>query len=217
MSEKKLICEICGKKLNQEESNVIDDEDRVLCDYCYAHDTESAAITYPNEKVKYIGDYRNDTDGDFTLKYNRLDGWRGYYTFECHNGWVQLHIGELISEHHSQQLMSAIVEDFTELLKAHKIQYATGIAVTSNVFCSNGYFFVKANDFPLAHLLLAQVKTENGYDDPKWRKGILFPEDVGDRLRALFAKVGIDAKDDGDILKALQEDLSVVDRVMGVK
>lgn len=155
MTRKKLVCVDCGiKESNQVQVNLIADG-RAVCNSCESadRDTPKAWVKYvgyggSDDEDSYpitIGEYFNDTDGEFEVKYHRTDGWRGYYV-PVSKDWVNVVGDNILSDSDDSRDLKTFDKEVLRLFKEAKIRAARIVCSSSNLF-SNGYdlFIPKAD------------------------------------------------------------------------
>jgi len=94
-------CYICGKKLRKSDVYLGDIgtplEGKPLCEECYYESEPCATVYYGEEDTPYIiSEARNETDGDFRVKWHSTDPWRGYYEVES-DKYSLVNIAELLA------------------------------------------------------------------------------------------------------------------------
>ncbi len=202
------ICEICEQKIDEEVGNYALGDPKTthagkpICDTCFYEDEPNATILYGhNDEPQVITSCRNETDGDFWVRWISTDPWRGYYEVES-DSFVRVNTAELLSGHDSEKMLADFDKKIKSAFKDANIGYARVFARSSNVFYTNFELFVRRDQIFLAHLMVMKVKQEIGYDDPKWYRNIIFDEDALKTLTKLFPERRI--KCDSDALKVVE-------------
>lgn len=94
-----------------------------------------------DEDIHTIGNYHNDTEGDFWVTWHSTDAWRGYYDVESKK-WTNVHSDNILSYSEDSEDLKKFDEALQDALVAKHIEFARVFTRSSNVF-SNGYdFFV---------------------------------------------------------------------------
>jgi hypothetical protein len=178
-------------------------EGKPLCESCYFEDDTAATVYYNRDERPYvISETRNETDGDFSVRWRGIDPWRGYYETKSDKySWVNT--AELLSYHESEEMWEDFDERIRELFDDHGIEYARVFARSSNLFYNNYDLYVKKDQEFLGRLLVAKTKAEVDYDNPKWYRNIVFDEDALNKLSQLFPERQI--KTDYDATRLVEE------------
>jgi len=77
-------CHVCEKNLRRSQAYFGDEgtplEGKPLCEECYYDDEPCTTIFYGKDDTPYIiSETRNETDGEFRVRWHSTDPWRGYY------------------------------------------------------------------------------------------------------------------------------------------
>jgi ribosome-binding protein aMBF1 (putative translation factor) len=200
-------CYVCGKKIRKSQAYVGDEgaplEGKNLCEDCYYEDEPCATVLYSKDDTPYIISHaRNETEGEFKVKWHSTDPWRGYYETESDN-YALVNTAELLAYHESEKMLKSFDERVRELFDEHGIEYARVFARSSNVFYQNYDFYVRKDQALLASLLVAKAKSEVDYDNPKWYRNIVFDEFALKKLTELFPEREI--KTNYDAVKLVEE------------
>jgi len=201
-------CNACGKRIKKNEGHYVGDngtfyEGKILCESCYLEYEPCAVVYYSGDDHPYvISETRNETGGDFRLKWHSIDPWRGYYETESEK-YVLVNTAELLADHESEKMLKEFDKRIREVFDTFGLDYARVFARTSNVFCQNYDLYVKKNQALLAHFLVERVKKEVDYDNPKWYRNIVFSEEALNLLKELFPERKIET--DYDALKLLED------------
>lgn len=168
---KMIQCIECEEMVDKDDDYGIFAEDGYVCGDCYDYDREYAMhVTIYNEYdlnydgyhndddgiVCLIGDYINETGGEFDKKYVALDGWRGYNEATS-NMWTCVHEDASLAFSQNALDLEIFYEQFQDLMKACALPYAVVVAPTSNVFCTNVDFFVKNEDVETVKDLISDL------------------------------------------------------------
>jgi len=200
-------CSICGKKLKREEIYYGDVctyyEGKPLCESCYFENEPVAIVYYGKDETPYIiSEVRNETAGDFTVRWKSIDPWRGYYESKSEK-YVLVNTAELLAYHQSEEILKKFDERIRELFDEYGIDYARVLTRSSNVFCQNYDLYVRENWALLGKILVEKVKTEVDYSNPKWYRNIIFDENALIKLAEFFPEKKI--KTDYDAFELMKE------------
>jgi len=203
-------CVACGSKIEKNEVYHGDEgtlyEGKPVCESCYDEDEPAATVFYNrNEQPLVISGTRNETSGNFGVKWYATDPWRGYYE-TCSDVYSLVNSAELLAYHESERMLKEFDARIRGLFDEHGIEYARVFSKTSNVFYQNYDLYVKKDQILPAVLLVARAKSEVNYDDPKWSKNIVFNENTLRRLADLFPERKIETDFDAvELIKELHE------------
>lgn len=200
-------CSLCDERVKRSETYFGDEgtfyEGKPLCESCYYEDERCATIIYSKDEQPYIiSKTRNETEGDFRVRWHSTDPWRGYYETSSEK-YSLVNTAELLAYHESEKMLKDFDERIRELFDEHNIEYARIFARSSNVFYQNYDLYVKRDRALLAGLLVTKAKQEVGYDNPKWYRNIVFDESSLNKLVELFPEREI--KTDHDAVKLVEE------------
>jgi len=155
MSKKKqTICASCEGAIESEDELTYGDEGtedagKPLHENCKIDDeNEPCATVFPDgneEDRQVIGHSVNETGGEFTVKYIRTDGWRGYYEAESKE-YVKLHDDCALAYSEDQAELQKFDAELKETLRNQKVRFAVVVARTSNVFSAGVEYFVRKED-----------------------------------------------------------------------
>ena len=157
-------CYLCEKKLKRNEVYFGDLgtplEGKPLCEGCY-YDDEICAIVYygRNEEPYLITETRNETNGDFRVKWHSTDPWRGYFETSSEK-YSLVNTAELLAGHESEKMLKQFDERIRELFDEHGIDYARVFARSSNVFYQNYDLYVRKDQKDLADFLVDEEQPE---------------------------------------------------------
>jgi len=165
--ESEEVCVCCKEKL-AENADVYPAKEGMLCFGCYESETSQppATVIYgkDEDERKILGDYIDETDGEFVLSYHKTDGWRGYYEVAS-KIWTNVHSDAILAHSEDAGELENFDEKLQELLDAQNISYARVFTRTSNIFCSGYDFFVKKEDAQIVQALVFMLRAE--YRDPE--------------------------------------------------
>jgi len=200
-------CAICNERIKKSEEYFGDEgtfyEGKPLCETCYYEDEPCATVLYSKDDTPYIiSGTRNETEGNFRVKWHSTDPWRGYYETSSEK-YSLVNTAELLAWHESEKMLKDFDERIRGLFEEHGIDYARIFARSSNVFYQNYDLYVKKGQILLAGLLAVKVKQEVDYDNPKWYRNIVFNETALSKLTELFPEREI--KTDYDAVMLVEE------------
>jgi len=200
-------CYSCEKKLKRNEVYFGDLgtplEGKPLCEDCYYDDEICAIVYYGRDEEPYlITEARNETNGDFRVKWHSTDPWRGYFETSSEK-YSLVNTAELLAGHESEKMLKQFDERIRELFDEHGIDYARVFARSSNVFYQNYDLYVRKDQKNMADLLVAKAKSEVDYDNPKWYRNIIFDELTFRKLVKLFPEYKIET--DYDLFRLLEK------------
>ena len=200
-------CTVCDQRIRRSEAYFGDKdtlyEGKPLCETCYYEDEPCATVIYRKDDTPYIiSETRNETEGNFRVRWRSTDPWRGYYETSS-DKYSLVNTAELLAYHESEQMLKEFDERTRELFDEHEIEYARVFARSSNVFYQNYDLYAKKDQIFLAGLLVAKAKQEVDYDNPKWYHNIVFDETALIKLIELFPEYKI--KSDYDATKLVEE------------
>jgi len=160
-------CSICDERVKRSETYFGDEgtfyEGKPLCESCYYEDEPCATVIYSNDEQPYIiSETRNETEGDFRVKWHSTDPWRGYYEAMSEK-YSLVNTAELLAWHESEKMLKDFDERIRELFDEHEIDYARVFARSSNVFYQNYDIYVKRDQALLAGLLVTKAKNDVDY------------------------------------------------------
>jgi len=205
-------CAVCDTRIRKTEAYVADKgtplEGKSLCETCYYEDEPAATVFYGRDEQPYIiSEARNETEGDFSARWRSTDPWRGYYETKSEK-YALVNTAELLSYHESEKMLKDFDEKIKELFDEHGINYARVFARSSNVFYQNYDLYVKKDQTFLAGLLIAKVKNEVEYDNPKNYRNVVFDENTLSRISELFPEENIQTDYDAiNLLKKYENNL----------
>lgn len=200
-------CAACNDKIKRTQACFGDAgtfyEGKPLCETCYYEDEPCATVFYSKEDTPYIVSHtRDETEGDFKVKWHSTDLWRGYYETSSEK-YSLVNTAELLAYHESERMLKDFDQRIRELLEENGIDYARVFARSSNIFFQNYDLYVKKDQALIAQLLVAKAKNEVNYDNPKWYRSIVFDELSLSILVELFPERQI--RIDKDAVKLVEE------------
>jgi len=200
-------CAICDERIKKSDAHIGDEgtlyEGKPLCESCYYEDEPCATVIYSKDNTPYIiSGTRDETEGDFRVRWHSTDPWRGHYETTSEK-YSLVNTAELLAWHESEQMLKEFDEKVRELFDEHGIEYARVFARSSNVFYQNYDLYAKREQAFLASLLVTKAKSEVNYDDPKWYRNIVFDNEALTELAELFPEK--DIQTDHDAVKLVKE------------
>lgn len=200
-------CTICDQRIKNCETLFGDEgtpyEGKHLCESCYYEDEPAAIVFYNRDKQPHvISGTRNETDGDFSIRWHSTDPWRGYYETSSRE-YGLVNTAELLAGHKSERMVKDFDERIRKLFDEQEIDYARVFARSSNVFFQNYDLYVKRDKILPAALLVAKAKSDLDYSNPKWYRNIVFDESSLKRLADLFPEHQIET--DHDAVELVEE------------
>jgi len=149
-------CEVCEEEIEEED---LAQYDPPLCYDCLDMDRQYGATVkifnaddmydgYEGEDgsiVCCVGEYINETNDEFKMKYVHTDAWRGYVDITS-DDWTEVHDDVILSFSQDAMDLEEFYDEFREIMDAQLIPYAVAFCPTSNVFSVNMSFFTK-NEF----------------------------------------------------------------------
>jgi len=183
-------CSVCGNRIKKSDAYFGDErtfyEKKPLCETCYYEDEPCAVIYYnKNEEPCVISGTRNETEGDFSVKWQSTDPWRGHYETKSES-YSLINTAELLAWHESEEMLKHFDERIRELFDESGIEYARIFARSSNVFYQSYDLYVKKDQELVGRLLVAKAKAEVDYENPKWYRNIIFDDQALNKLTELF-------------------------------
>jgi hypothetical protein len=183
-------CSSCGNRIRKSDAYLGDErtfyENKPLCETCYCEDEPCAVIYYnKNEEPCVISGTRNETEGDFSVKWQSTDPWRGHYETKSES-YSLINTAELLAWHESEEMLKHFDERIRELFDESGIEYARIFARSSNVFYQSYDLYVKKDQELVGRLLVAKAKAEVDYENPKWYRNIIFDDQALNKLTELF-------------------------------
>jgi hypothetical protein len=144
-------CENCGASIRKRKGEAYYGdagtyyEGKPLCEACYYESEECAVVFYGGSDYAPLGeecpheisDSRNETDGEFTVKWVSTDPWRGYYEVES-KVYEKVHDDCILSGSVDAEQLKRFDRDLIRILEKLGVRYARVFARSSNVF-SQGY------------------------------------------------------------------------------
>jgi len=127
-------------------------EGKPLCEVCYYEDEPCATVIYGDDEYPHVISYtRNETDGDFRVRWVSTDPWRGYYEAES-DVYERLHDDCILAYSRDAEELKNFDEKIRELLDKLGIRYARVFTRSSNIFSTGYDLYVHRED----------LKGENG-------------------------------------------------------
>jgi len=148
-------CDSCSERFKNDELSELQDINgevtfEHVCEECKdiaISEAEANATVFYNqdESPHRITDYEDLTEGDFTVKYHRTDGWRGYFDVEPSDEWTPIHSDCILSYSADAEELKKFDDAFQAILAGKGIRYARVFTRTSNVFSTGYDFFVESS------------------------------------------------------------------------
>jgi len=104
-----------------------------------------------------VGEYIDETNGEFRFKYHKTDGWRGYYEPES-DEWTNIHSDCILSYSKDSHDLKEFDIEISEIIEQLGIPYAKVFSKTSNVFSTGYDLFVKNGDETLIEEKIEELK-----------------------------------------------------------
>jgi hypothetical protein len=129
----------------------------VECEEC----EPPATVFFSDDDYPHVvGNFINDTDGDFEVEWHNIDGWRGYYEVKS-DKWVKIHDDCILSGTEDSDELKKFDEELQECLKKLGIRYARVFTRMSNVFSMGYDFFVLKKDFKKVEKIIQVLSVVN--------------------------------------------------------
>jgi len=166
-------------------------EGQPICQGCFDTDLDEPCATVylgsDDEEPKLIGSCRNETDGDFSIRWHRTDPWRGYYEL-LSDTYTELFTDAILSGHESEEMLKRLYDRLMARLEAEDIGFARAFARSSNVFmtCLEIWIEKDLEKVLKAHIILSQIKDEVDFDNDLYKTGILIPRESLQQFKTLM-------------------------------
>ena len=165
-------------------------EGQPICQGCFDADLDDPSATVylgTDDEPKLIGSCRNETGGDFSVRWHRTDPWRGYYELLSDN-YTQLFTDAILSCHESEEMLKRLYDRLMERLEAEDIGFARAFARSSNVFmtCLEIWIEKDLEKVLKAQIILSQIKDEVDFDNELYKTGILIPRESLEQFKTLM-------------------------------
>lgn len=164
-------CVCCEEPFPEDE--LYPSDNGLVCDECYSNDQcEPCATVFFNDSDEpcTIGEYHNDTEGVFKVKWHSTDPWRGYYEAESEE-YQLMHDDCILSYSEDAEELKDFDTKLQTYCNERNIEYARVFARTSNIFSAGYDFFVKKTDVPkvedFLNLYAAVADLKRTYRDPE--------------------------------------------------
>ena len=164
--EEAKLCICCGSAVGSNDVYPNENGEGFLCESCWEHDRSEHVTTvrfsYDDDPLDFhtIGEYHNDTEGEFKVEWHSTDAWRGYSVIVPSEKWAKLHsdAGLMWSEDEKN------LADFDKLMRAKfkkaGIEWARVISPTSNIFCCGYDFYVEADKLEQAEEMVELLRRQ---------------------------------------------------------
>jgi hypothetical protein len=121
-----------------------------------------ATVFYGNDDEPHtVGNYHDDTEGDFDAKWHSTDAWRGYYEVEPSEKWEELHSDAILSMSEDEKELKEFDDNLRAELDSQGIPYARVFTRTSNVFSTGYNFYVKKGYAKKVEKLVEKLKEKH--------------------------------------------------------
>jgi len=166
-------------------------EGQPICQGCFDTDLDEPCATVylgsDDEEPKLIGSCRNETDGDFSVRWHSTDPWRGYYEL-LSDTYTQLYSDANLSGHESEEMLNKLYDRLMARLEAGDIGYTRAFARSSNVFmtCLEIWIEKDLEKVLKAQIILSQIKDEVDFDNELYKTGILIPRESLGQFKTLM-------------------------------
>lgn len=200
-------CSICEYDVSKKEAVYGEKgtpyEDKPLCKPCYYRAEQGAAVFYgSNDKASVMTKTRNETNGDFRLRWYGEDPIRGYYEAES-DSYEKVGRAHLLDGHESVRMVMSLDDRIKELYKENDLQYARVITMTSNPDVHNYGVFVQNEKASQGKDLAEKAKQDVDYNNPKWYRHIFFDDETFNTMEKLFPERKITT--DYDVVKLFND------------
>jgi hypothetical protein len=135
-----------GEMTEEELKQRLDDIAQGVLDDDYA-EPEATVFYDDSDEPHVIGEFTDDTEGDFDAKWHDSGGWRGYYEVSSKK-WKNVHTDTALSYSADESELKTFDDKLQAELKNKSIPFARVFSRTSNVFSTSYDFFVKRDDVP---------------------------------------------------------------------
>jgi len=188
------ICAICGEVILDEVYSgeaKTHYEGQPICQGCFDTDLDEPCATVclgsDDEEPKLIGSCRNETGGDFTVRWHSTDPWRGYYELFS-DSYTRLFTDAILSGHESEEMLKKLYDRLMDRLEAEDIGFARAFARSSNVFMTCLEIWIEKDLVKVlkAQIILSQTKDEVDFDNELYKTGILIPRDSLEQFKTLM-------------------------------
>jgi hypothetical protein len=127
MSGKKPIYECCEQEVEQTEVLYGDPgthyEGKPLCQSCYDSDEPIASVYFGDDDVpQYISHCRNETEGQFKVKWQPIDAWRGRHVVES-DEYANIFNYAILSYHESEEMLAKLNEGILKEFQERGIDF----------------------------------------------------------------------------------------------
>jgi len=180
-------------------------EGKPVCETCY-HQTEPVATLFydDDETPCFISSVRNDTEGQFWVRWHSTDPWRGYYELHA-SDYACVLSDAILAWHESEAMLKELNDRLMHEFGEADVSYVRAFLRTSNVFSTGLDFWVRNDPLSLlpAYAIVQRAKQDVGYDDPVYKTGILIPRETLTQVQQLVgSKNGIES--DNDLLRVVE-------------
>jgi len=121
-------------------------EGEPLCEFCYFEDEPCATVLYGDDDYPHVISHtRNETGGEFRVRWVSTDPWRGYYEAES-KIYVRLHEDCILAYSRDAEELKNFDEKVREILRKLGVRYARVFTRSSNLFSTGYDLFVHKDD-----------------------------------------------------------------------
>jgi hypothetical protein len=165
ITESKL-CICCDSAVGSNNCYSNENGDGFLCESCWDHDhsehTTVVRFSYDDDPLDAhtIGEYHNDTEGEFNVVWHRTDAWRGYSEIVPSEKWAKLHSDAGLSMSEDEKNLADFDKLIRAKLKKEGIEWARVISPTSNIFCCGYDFYVEADKLEQAEEMVELLRRQ---------------------------------------------------------
>jgi hypothetical protein len=150
MDKEKVRCISCEEMVDEDMASYSEKVDGFVCEGCLEHDEQYANTVIIHHKDEYdgyvnedgnsvcrVGEYIDETNGEFEFDYVRTDAWRGYYVAKSKQ-WINIHSDCILVGSGDSRELENFDEKIRNVLDKLELPYARVFSMSSNVF-SQGY------------------------------------------------------------------------------
>lgn len=162
-----------------------------ICQGCFDADLDEPCATVylgtDDDEPKLIGSCRNETDGDFTVRWHTTDPWRGYFEL-LSDTYTRLFTDAILSGHESEAMLKRLYDRLLARLEAEDIGFARAFARSSNLFmtCLEMWIEKDLGKMLKAQIILSQIKDEVDFNNDLYKTGILIPRESLQQFNTLM-------------------------------
>lgn len=209
-ANKALICACCESPIGKGQVLYGDPdtyyENKPLCESCYDGDEPVASVYLPDDRIpQFISYTRNETEGEFRVRWDWIDSGRGHYKMES-DDYINLLSDAILSGHESAKMLAELNQRIQEEFLGNGINFRRIFTRTSNIFCTGYNVWIKKDpeQILMAYSILQKLKNEVGYDNPLYSTGILMDRDSLKKVKEILGG-RYKIRNDGDLEKLVKE------------